>query len=431
MIRNFIVVVISFLFVSCATHNKIVKPNEQAFAGEDTYIMFALRAEQLKDYKSAAILFEKLNDKSSKKEYLYRSLENELRAKENQKVIDKVNELTEGSLNDPKLVRYKIIALIELRKLDEAKILAISLAKQTRNADDYLLASDVYIKKKEFDMALKYLNSAYVQDYNEKILDKMAILLYVNLHRKKDAIAYLETHTRIHSCSKRICNRLIGIYSNENNIEGLLSTYKRLYNVDKKEAIAKKIMQIYAYKRDYVQMINFLEDTKADDEVLLQLYITGKNYKKAYKLSDKLYKKSGDINYLGQSGIYEYESLGKKISKKNLKSVIVKLEQAAAQTQEALYYNYLGYILIDHEIDVKKGMKYVQKVLKDNPNSAYYLDSLAWGYYKLGKCQKAKKIMDKVITLEGGDEKEVLEHVNAVNKCLKKYNKKRKVKKKK
>ena len=431
MIRNFIIVAVALFFVSCTTHEKSVKPNEQAFVGEDTYIMFALRAEQLKDYKSAALLFAKLNDKSSKKEYLYRSLENELRAKENQNVIDKVNKLTDGSLSNPKLVRYKIIALIDVGKLDEAKILAIRLANQTKDADDYLLASDVYIKKKEFDMALKYLNSAYVQEYNEKILDKMAILLYVNLHRKKDAIAYLETHTRVHGCSKRICNRLIGIYSNENNIEGLLSTYKRLYNVEKKEVIAKKIMQIYAYKRDYVQMINFLEDTKADDEVLLQLYIRGKNYEKAYKLSDKLYEKSGDINYLGQSGIYEYESLGKKISKKNLKSVIVKLEEVAAQTQEALYYNYLGYILIDHEVDVKKGMQYIRKVLKDNPNSAYYLDSLAWGYYKLGECNKAKKIMDKVITLEGGDEKEVLEHLNAVNKCLKKYNKKTKVKKKK
>ncbi|WP_457744719.1 hypothetical protein [Sulfurimonas sp.] len=419
MIRNFIIVAIALLFVSCATHEKILKPNEQAFVGEDTYIMFALRAEQLKDYKSAASLFEKLYNKSSKKEYLYHFLANELRAKENQKVINKVNELTQGSLSDPKLVRYKIIALIENSKLDKAKILAIHLATQTKNADDYLLASDVYIKKKQFDMALKYLDSAYVEEYNEKILDKMAVLLYSNLNRKKDAIAYLETHTRVHGCSPLICNRLIGIYSNENNIDGLLSAYKRLYRVEKKEVIAKKIMQIYAYKKDYVQMINFLEDTKADDEVLLQLYITGKNYEKASKLSAKLYEKSGDINYLGQSAIYKYESVGKKISKKTLKNVIEELEKVATQTQEALYYNYLGYILIDHEVNVKKGMKYIRKVLKDNPNSAYYLDSLAWGYYKLDECKEAKKIMNKVVTLEGGDNKEVLEHINAINKCLK------------
>lgn len=84
-----------------------------------------------------------------------------------------------------------------------------------------------------------------------------------------------------------------------------------------------------------------------------------------------------------------------------------------------MYLNYLGYLLIDHEIDVKKGMLYIKQVLKLEPDSAFYLDSLAWGHYKLGECKKAKKIMQKVLTLEGGDNEEVLEHVDAINKCLK------------
>jgi len=429
MNRVYIFVLMLFIFTACAAPQKEIKPNEQAFVGEDAYIMFALRAEQIRDYKSAALFFNKLYKESSKKEYLYRALSNKLSAKEYESVVQKVDTLTQNALEDAKLIRLKIIALVELGRLNEAKALAIRLANKTKEADDYLLTSDVYIKKKEFDMAVKYLNSAYAQEYNEKILDKMAIILYVNLDRKKDAIAYLETHTRVNGCSKLICNRLIGIYSNENNIDGLLSTYKRLYNVEKNEKIAKKIIQIYGYKRDYIQLINFLEQAGADDDVLLQLYITGKNYEKAYKLADKLYEKSADINYLGQSAIYEYENSGKKISQTTLKDVIKKLEKVALQTQEPLYYNYLGYILIDHEVDVKKGMEYVQKVLKENPESAYYLDSLAWGYYKLGQCKEAKKVIEKVLILEGGDNEEVLEHVKVIDKCLKKnYKKKGKVK---
>jgi len=429
MIKIFTFVFVALFFVACSTQPKAPKPSEKAFEGEDTYILFALRAEQIRDYKSAAMLFDKLYNKSSKKEYLYRSLTDELHAKEYKKVLAKVESLTHGSLSDAKLVRYKIMALVALSRLDEAKELAMALAKKTRKADDYILASDVFIKKKEYNMALKYLDSAYVQNYNEKILDKMAIILYVNLDRKKDAIAYLETHSRINGCSKLICNRLIGIYSNENNIDGLLSVYKRLYNIDKNENVAQKIIQIYAYKRDYIQLINFLEESGADDDVLLQLYITGKNYDKASKLAAKLYDEKGDIKYLGQSAIYEYESQAKNISKKELHQVVKKLEKVVEETHDPLYENYLGYILIDHDIDIKKGMEYVKNVLKNNPDSAYYLDSLAWGYYKLGKCHKSKELFDKVVKLEGGDDPEVLKHVNAVKRCLAKSNKKTKVRK--
>ena len=420
MIRILLYVTVSLFFVSCATHPKPIQPNEKAFEGEDLDILLALNAEQTKHYDIAAKYFEALYDKASKKEYLYRSLQDYLLAKKNRKVVEKVDTITEGTFSDFVLIRLKIIALMEIGKLNQAKKLAVALAKKTQKADDYLLASDVYIKNQEYDTALKYLNSAYMKNYNEKILDKMAIILYVNLHRKKDAIAFLETHSRVHGCSQLICKRLIGIYSNENNIEGLLSVYKRLYNLNKDQSVANKIIQIYAYKRDYVKLMDFLERTEADNKMLLELYVAGKDYAKASALAQKLYENSGDINYLGQSAIYEYEAHSKKISKKVLTSVIEKLTKVAKQTDEPLYLNYLGYILIDHDIDIKKGMGYIKKVIKNNPDSAFYLDSLSWGYYKLHQCVKAKKIMDKVVNMEGGDNPEVLLHVKKIEACYKK-----------
>jgi len=247
----------------------------------------------------------------------------------------------------------------------------------------------------------------------------MSIILYVNLNRQKDAIAYLETHSRMHGTSKLIGSRLLGFYSEQNNIDGLLSTYKRLYALEQDEELAKKIIQIYMYKRDYIHLIDFLEESQSDDEVLLQLYSSARNYKKAYPLADKLYKKTADLAFLGQSAIYEYESATDKNSKVLLSRVVDKLTTVTTSDKSPIYLNYLGYILIDHKLDVKKGMLYIREVLKLEPDSAYYLDSLAWGYYRLGNCKKAKSIMDKVLKLEGGDNAEVIEHVNAINKCIK------------
>jgi predicted Zn-dependent protease len=417
MIKFLLLFVSVFLFIGCSAKEQI-KPNQKIFEDEDTYILFGLRAEQLGEYNISSSIFNTLYDKSQRKEYLYRSLQNDIAAKENEKVIQKVDAVTRGSLNDSILLRLKIIALIQLQRFNEAEPLALHLAQYTKTADDYLLAGEIYVKENKFDFALQYLEVAYQHEYNEKILDKISMILYLNLEKKKQAISRLEEHTRIHGCSKLICSKLALFYSYENDIDGLLFTYLRLYKIEADEEIAKKIVQIYEYKKDYLKLMDFLEESKSDDVTLLQLYSSTKNYKKAFVLADKLYATTADINYLGQSAIFEYESSEVKNQKEMLSRVVAKLEKLVSQQDTPLYINYLGYLLIDHEIDVKKGIEYINKVLMFEPNSAYYLDSLAWGYYKLGQCKKADAIMKKVVKLEGGDDKEVLSHIEAIQKCL-------------
>jgi predicted Zn-dependent protease len=425
MYKNvFIVLFFSLLFLGCsqkepAPKQEVLKPSQKVFPQEDMYIMFALRAEQINDRAAASELFDRLYEKSKKKEYLYRSLENDLIAKKNEKVIKRVDALTQGSLDDYRLVRLNIVALVESHRVFEARELALKLVDKSKLEEDYLLVANIYIQLREYDLALQYLESAYSKTHNEKVLDKIAVVSYGNLHNTKEAIAQLETHIRAYGCSTLLCNRLLGIYSNENNIDGLLQTYLKLYKLNQDKASAEKIIQIYGYKQDYKNLILFLEETHADDDTLLQVYSMQKKYKKALALADKLYEKKGDMHYLGQSAIYEYELEKTKTSKKTLQNVIAKLEKVTSYDESPVYLNYLGYILIDHDVDVKRGMTYIRKVLKIQPESSFYLDSLAWGYYKLGNCKKAKEIMNKVVTLEGGDDPEVKSHVVKINKCIK------------
>ncbi len=425
MYKSIVPLVLIFIFAGCLglEPKSEIKPNQKAFEEEDAYILLALRSEQIGDYKSAAKIFEMTYEKSDKKEYLYRSLQNELSAKDNEKVVLRIDEILKGTLSDLSLVRMKIIALIQLQKLEEAKNLALKLVSLTRKVDDYLLVSGIYVEQKKFDTAVKYLESAYAQEYNEKIMDKISIILYVNLQRKKDAIAQLETHSRMHGCSKLICSRLLGFYSDENNIDGLLSTSLRLYEIDPNDETTKRIIQIYAYQKNYVKLIAFLQKSGGDDELLLQLYINAQNYAKAAPLAQKLYFERGDVTFLAQSAVYEYESSADKNDTSMQNRVIKKLKKAVQIKETPLFLNYLGYLLIDHEIDVEAGMEYVKKALKREPTSLFYLDSLAWGYYKLGECKRAKEIMDKVVYLEGGDDEEVVFHVKIINKCLEIKNK--------
>ncbi len=59
------------------------------------------------------------------------------------------------------------------------------------------------------------------------------------------------------------------------------------------------------------------------------------------------------------------------------------------------YLNYLGYLLIVRNIDVKRGIELVKKALSIRPNNSSYMDSLAWGYYKEGRLKEALKLQEK------------------------------------
>jgi tetratricopeptide (TPR) repeat protein len=270
-----------------------------------------------------------------------------------------------------------------------------------------------------YEFALRYLERAYTIDYDELILDKMAIILYVNLNRKAEAISHLETHMRLHGCSETVCMRLGSFYSEENNVEGMLRIYLRLYDNTKDKKYADSIVKLYSYKKETIPLIQFLEKSGSDDKLLLQLYINTRNYPKVVSLGEKLYKEEDDPYYLGQSAIFEYEGAKDKEDTKMLAAVITKLKHVLELSDDPTYLNYLGYLLIDHEIDVKGGIVYVQKALEQEKESPFYLDSLAWGYYKQGKCTKALKLMQKVRKNLGKDDPEVTAHFKAIKECIK------------
>lgn len=400
--------------------------NSKAFENEDLYILEALSAKNSLDFERAGKIFSRLYVNSGKKEYLYELLEAELFLTKYQNVVTKIDSLQKELQEDARVKRYKILSLYELGRLQEAKEIALTLARKTQQKEEYILAADVLIKMRDFEGALAILEEGYVKAYDETLLEKIASTLF-NLGRQNQAIERLESHTRIHGISKALAVKLLTFYGVQNNIDGLLSTYLRLYNLEKDDKVAKKIIQIYHYKRDYLSLMAFLEESRSDDVMLLELYGSMKSYQKAQKLALRLYEETGDAVFLGQNAIYQYINAANKNDKVLLKDVVSKLKSVVAAKNDPVYLNYLGYILIDHEINIKEGMGYIEQVLKDAPDSAYYLDSLAWGYYKLGDCMRAYEIITEVQKLPGGDHEEVQGHVKKIEACLKNLQKGKKL----
>ncbi len=58
-------------------------------------------------------------------------------------------------------------------------------------------------------------------------------------------------------------------------------------------------------------------------------------------------------------------------------------------------------------------MQYVKKALRLNPDHPSYLDSLGWGYYKLGNYEKAVETLKKAFEL-APDAIEIKEHIRKI-----------------
>lgn len=413
-------------FSACSSHEMPVASNAKSFEEEDQLVLFALYAKSKGDANSTISLFEVLYEKSHKNEYRNEEIITMLQSAQHERALERIDfykDQLDDEVLDVDLERYTIAALMELKRYDEAKEVALDLVEESKTEQEYQQVAAIYMIEGRYEFALRYLQSAYAINYNESILDKMAIILYVNLDRKSEALSYLETHMRLHGCSETICLRLGSFYSEENNIDGMLRIYTKMYENTKDEKYAQTVIKLYNYKKDTISLIQFLEKSGSDDALLLQMYINTRNYAKVVSLGDSLYAQDGDPYYLGQSAIFEYEGAKDKRDPQVVESVMTKLEDVVSRSDDALYLNYLGYLLIDHEINVKEGMEYVQKALEAEEDSVYYLDSLAWGYYKQGKCNQALKIIRRVQKGMDREDPEVTSHVQAIQKCIKKKGK--------
>ncbi len=67
---------------------------------------------------------------------------------------------------------------------------------------------------------------------------------------------------------------------------------------------------------------------------------------------------------------------------------------------DAKVYNNLGYILVDTDTEVERGVALLEKAVKKRPKNHEFLDSLGWGYYKLGRLKEAREQLGKSLALD-------------------------------
>ncbi len=399
------------------TSDKVLDSNLTSnFSQEDRLAIFALDAQNHGKFKEASTYFSKLYDQTGKVTYATEAIRNAVLVKDYDNIKTILDKAEANNHHDTTLDSYLVAYYIDKKRFQEAKALTDKLIKSKRSAKTLELAGLVHDGLGETKKALAYFEEAYQKEKSTYALLKMTDLIYIKMNQKQKAIRLLETDVTLNGCSETICSRLIQFYTHTHDSDGIANMLKKLYKKSKNPAFAEKLIQLYASKKSYDQAISFLKETKFDNYLLLDIYTSKKDYKNALKLVDQLYEESGDNVLLARSAILEYESAVDKKSKKLHKSVSKKFDQVVDILKDPLYYNYYGYILIDHNLDIDRGIALVRKALKEDPNSLFYIDSLAWGMYKKGNCEDAYKLLEPIS--KNNNEKEVLDHIKTIKKCI-------------
>jgi len=386
---------------------------------EDEWIVKAIFYEQSSDFKKSNYYYKKLYNETGKDEYLLKELKTAIYSGLTSDNIIKLKEYVTRHPKNLVVKRLLLSSYLYEKKYKEAKEVTLLLLAQSTEPIDFERSATPYIFTKDYPKAVELLTEAYNRTYNENILLKMTTILVNYMRNVSEATLRLENHRTHHKCSEKVCLQLISIYFQQNNIYKIIPIYKALYKSTKKDIYAEKAVDSYMQVKDYDGAIKFLKTDYENPELLYSLYIQYKAFDKADKLSRKLILETNNPKWYAESAMILYESTSDKNDKVMLAEVVKRFEIAMEKgIENTIYLNYYGYTLIDKDIDVKKGIKIIEKALIEQPDNRDYLDSLAWGYYKLGYCKKALKLMKRVIAIEGLDEKEIRNHWNTIRqKC--------------
>jgi len=297
--------------------------------------------------------------------------------------------------------------------------IALSFANNKNDTlNIYKNISNNAFKLKMFDKMISSTEKILEEDSTYILGMNRLAIYYYNIDSTKLSQNYLKKSLKIDS------TQVLPLY-----FIGLIETINKNYSKAKynfRNAIKYDPKYIPAYLNlGYLELLDGNYNT-ADTLLTFVLSQDSSTYNSQYfygltKLYKKEYKKA--VYHLGKAvklvknkEAYDIEfDYGTALEQSNMIdsaiTIFTKIVEKQPNYDPAL--NYLGYLLIDKNIDIEKGNKLIDRALIIDPNNGAYIDSKGWYLYKKGEYNKSLKYLLKAYKIVG-DDLEILEHLGDV-----------------
>lgn len=230
------------------------------------------------------------------------------------------------------------------------------------------------------------------------------------------------------------------------NTRALLYHAYALYNLGEEEKAIEEFSKIpetdplYPNAQVQIALINLLmknrqrafeilENLRKKNRTIPEVYhLLGSGYREENRIEDalnvlkegySLYPENKDIVFLYCATLDDNGRVEESIK------VIEKFIQTHQNDADAL--NFLGYTLLDHDIDINRAEELIKKAYELNPSAPHIIDSMGWLYFKKDNLKKALELIDKALQANPEDgivwehKGDILIKMGKVEEALKSY----------
>lgn len=401
---------------------------------EESYLFEAVELESQNKFDKARDMYLVLYEETNKLEYYKEAITLSMQLGNYAATLEFIHDyLKKGGTKDIIIQKVMLGCYLALNDLTHALEVGLAIEKQETNPAIQNVIGSIYAQKQDYKNALFYLHKDYKRTKSEDSLRKITAILLTQ-KQSGDALSLLDSHIREYGCTEEFCAFSIEVYKEFSQLDKIAHIFQQKFNKSPTIENAQNLILIYTQQRKFKQASQIATQFPFNPYILIHLYSAQKDY---YNLSLQyqiLYSQSHDPYHSALSSLYAFEALSDKSmrNKAQIQAITHNLSEALKSMQSqgggdltlqykpdqvAFLLNFLGYVLIDYEIDVARGVELVQKALEYEPKTLEYLDSLAWGYYKLKNCTKAKEIFEQIPDSEVQKEQELKQHKQSIFEC--------------
>ncbi|MCE3038847.1 tetratricopeptide repeat protein [Helicobacter anatolicus] len=339
--------------------------------------------------------------------------------------------LYQNTTKDTKdLPTSKIIADSYIKKgeIQKAIILLESIIQQEESPMLDNILGTLYLNQKQLHKALVLLEKYYEFSNDEEALKKI-LAIHFTRNENHRVVERLQKFFENNWCSDEFCSKSIEIFKQFDKNDIANKIFKKHYEENPNIKNAKYYLQVLMNQEKFDKAEEIVRLYPFDDVLLLDLFVAQNKFKEASEQARKIYEQKNEAKFLAWSAIYYYQHHAN-INKEDLQKVINDLNQAIeyrkvqrevnkenANNEDAYFYNFLGYMLVEYNLDIMRGIELIKNALEIAPNAIAYIDSLAWGYYKLGDCSQAQNTFSNIPREQVGQDKELKKHFELIKKC--------------
>lgn len=314
-----------------------------------------------------------------------------------------------------------IAAILERQKKEQE---AIKVYKNVikrinpRNQQAITRLIQLLIRSRSLDEALNLLDRLLAENPSnlDTLLQKAHVLVQKNAFG--EAINALMPVLKAKPEDLRLQIYLATLYEENNEVDQAVSVYQSILKQNPKAYDARiRLGYLYFYRLKNISDALIQGDSaKKIDPKRAEAYLfTGLVLHDAERYEDAVDTFLDGIEVKPSLPNLHFH-LGAALDKLNQFDEMVQAMEKAIEldAKHANALNYLGYTYADRGIELDQAVDLISRALEIRPNDGYFIDSLAWAYYKKGMFQDALDLLQKAV-LTVPDDPIIHEHLGEVH----------------